>query len=505
MFKDVKLFVVNKDLNKTQSKIVLKRFKEHGGHIVKSKSDATHILVKVPTDKNHIDPNWISDSIINGKLIHIQNTTKPIPSSSNQEPIHIESSDTDLDGVQSISSDTDSDIFNPNEDFYSINKVDKKRKLESDPKNVKNIESDPNYVQNIESDPRSKIIKRRKNDFSVAKFIEQFAESKPTSNEEMEKPKHNQIILMELDRLLKRYTAEGDQWRVKAYKTAINIIRSLPNQIKSGAEAYKIKGIGKKIAEKIQEILDTGTLRKNQNEPESVPVLIEFTKIYGVGPAQAQAWYREGMRTIDDIKHRNDLTHAQTLGLEYFDDLNCRIPREEVGEIGKLVDQMIKEKYPSVTTIIGGSYRRGKKDCGDIDILMYSTKPKSENVLKHIIEYLEHKGLITHVLVSSDSILRGICCLNNGKQRRIDLLWIKKEELGAALIYFTGNDIFNRKLRFLAKKKGLSLNHHGLYKDVVRIKGKKSIKGERIAGESEEEIFQILGVPYKPPTERNLE
>ncbi|KAJ3000408.1 hypothetical protein HDV02_005768 [Globomyces sp. JEL0801] len=449
MFKDVKLFVVNKDLNKTQSKIVLKRFMR---------------IIKILDSKN-----------TNGKLIHIQNTTKPIPSSSNQEPIHIESSDTDLDGVQSISSDTDSDIFNPNEDFYSINKVDKKRKLESDPKNVKNIESDP----------RSKIIKRRKNDFSVTKFIEQFAESKPTSNEEMEKPKHNQIILMELDRLLKRYTAEGDQWRVKAYKTAINIIRSLPNQIKSGAEAYKIKGIGKKIAEK--EILDTGTLRKNQNEPESVPVLIEFTKIYGVGPAQAQAWYREGMRTIDDIKHRKDLTHAQTLGLEYFDNSKGRSGRDWKAVIRSFnqfsVDQMIKEKYPSVTTIIGGSYRR-----------VYSTKPKSENVLKHIIEYLEHKGLITHVLVSSDSILRGICCLNNGKQRRIDLLWIKKEELGAALIYFTGNDIFNRKLRFLAKKKGLSLNHHGLYKDVVRIKGKKSIKGERIAGESEEEIFQILGI-----------
>lgn len=78
------------------------------------------------------------------------------------------------------------------------------------------------------------------------------------------------------------------------------------------------------------------------------------------------------------------------------------------------------------------------------------------------------------------------------------------KERGAALIYFTGNDIFNRSLRLLASKKGMGLNQRGLFKDTLRGSGRvKLTRGLCIASESEREIFEILGVPWRPPELRN--
>jgi DNA polymerase IV len=87
--------------------------------------------------------------------------------------------------------------------------------------------------------------------------------------------------------------------------------------------------------------------------------------------------------------------------------------------------------------------------------------------------------------------------------RRIDFLYVPSEELGAALIYFTGNDIFNRSLRLLASKRGLRLNQRGLYSDVLRGKGRvKLTEGTLLEGKSERRIFEILGVPWRPPEHR---
>jgi DNA polymerase IV len=76
--------------------------------------------------------------------------------------------------------------------------------------------------------------------------------------------------------------------------------------------------------------------------------------------------------------------------------------------------------------------------------------------------------------------------------------------MGAALLYFTGNDIFNRSIRLLARKKGMRLNQHGLFKNVMR--GKAMVKmneGELVESKSEKKIFECLGVPWRPPEHRN--
>lgn len=72
------------------------------------------------------------------------------------------------------------------------------------------------------------------------------------------------------------------------------------------------------------------------------------------------------------------------------------------------------------------------------------------------------------------------------------------------MIYFTGNDIFNRSLRLLASTtKNMRLNQRGLYKDVIRgSKRERLTEGELVEGKSEKRIFEILGVQWREPHER---
>lgn len=88
--------------------------------------------------------------------------------------------------------------------------------------------------------------------------------------------------------------------------------------------------------------------------------------------------------------------------------------------------------------------------------------------------------------------------------RNIILTYHRPEtEYGAALIYFTGNDIFNRSIRLLASKKNMRLNQRGLYKDVMRgYKRERLTEGELVEGKSEKKIFEILGVQWREPHER---
>lgn len=79
-------------------------------------------------------------------------------------------------------------------------------------------------------------------------------------------------------------------------------------------------------------------------------------------------------------------------------------------------------------------------------------------------------------------------------------------EFGAALIYFTGDDIFNRSIRLLASKKHMRLNQRGLYKDVMRGPGRMKVsEGTLVEGADEKKIFAALGVPWRPPEQRIMQ
>ncbi|KAF5017787.1 hypothetical protein F66182_10259 [Fusarium sp. NRRL 66182] len=320
------------------------------------------------------------------------------------------------------------------------------------------------------------------------------------------------------------YNRVNDHWRTTAYRRAISTLKRQETKVTTAEEAQRLPSVGSRLAQKIEEIVTTDRLQRleyAQKEPMDEALQL-FLGIYGVGSSQAQQWLAQGFRTLDDLKANAKLTPNQLVGIAHYDDLNTRIPRSEVEALGGFVKRGAQRVDPGVELIIGGSYRRGAESSGDIDLII--TKPNTVSsadlrpFLDSLVQRLEAEGFLVARLASSRSVSDGSkwhgCCvlpkvsgLNDDNYRpvwrRIDFLLVPESQMGAALIYFTGNDIFNRSLRLLASKKGMRLNQRGLYKDVMR--GPQRVKiteGELVEGRDERRIFDILGVKWREPRDR---
>ncbi|KAG7292601.1 hypothetical protein NEMBOFW57_002636 [Staphylotrichum longicolle] len=326
------------------------------------------------------------------------------------------------------------------------------------------------------------------------------------------------------------YTRVNDHWRTMAYRKAITTLRRQTVKITTEDEAYRLPNIGRRLASKIEEIACTNKLQRLEyasGEPLD-QALETFLKIYDVGTGRANKWIAQGFRTLEDLLQKADLTTNQRIGIERYDDLNTRIPRDEITALFTYVKREAAQLDPNVELLVGGSYRRGSESSGDIDIIVTKkgTNSSAELVpfLEELVATLTNKGFLVAVLAAlhahrpgkdgPGSKWHGCCVLPaedhsfGGKAapqiwRRIDFLLVPESEYGAALIYFTGNDIFNRSMRLLASKKGMRLNQRGLYKEVMRGKNRiKVTEGELLEGGDEKRIFELLGVKWREPSER---
>ncbi|NXU81126.1 DPOLL polymerase, partial [Oreotrochilus melanogaster] len=207
------------------------------------------------------------------------------------------------------------------------------------------------------------------------------------------KENHNQAITEKLEVLAKAYSVQGDKWRALGYSKAINALKSYHKPVTSYQEACKIPGIGKRMAEKILEILESGHLRKLDHISESVPVLELFSNIWGAGVKTAQMWYYQGFRTLDDIRTKATLTSQQAVGLKHYTDFLERMPREEAAEIEQTVRQAALALKPGLLCVACGSYRRGKSSCGDVDVLVTHPDGQSHHgVFSKLLDSLHRSG-----------------------------------------------------------------------------------------------------------------
>ncbi|CAL1614929.1 unnamed protein product [Knipowitschia caucasica] len=304
--------------------------------------------------------------------------------------------------------------------------------------------------------------------------------------------------------------------KYNAYRKAASTISKYPNKIKNGEEAKKLDGVGAKIAEKIDEFLQTGKLRKlekirNDDTSSSINFL---TRVTGIGPAAARKFYDEGVKTLEDLKKiEHKLNHHQQIGLRYFEEFEKRIPRAEMekmetlilGELGK-----ISEEY--IGTICG-SYRRGAASSGDIDILLthpdYTSETEKQPKLLHaVVEHLESIGFVTDTLSKGDTKFMGVCQLQKGDNdeeeeeeylhRRIDIRLIPKDQYYCGVLYFTGSDIFNKNMRTHALEKGFTLNEY-----TIRPLGVTGVAGEPLMVDSERDIFEYIHYKYREPKDRS--
>lgn len=312
------------------------------------------------------------------------------------------------------------------------------------------------------------------------------------------KPPYNDSFIGLLGDLEKLMIRKGEPMRARAYQKAQQSLILYDAPIYDITQISDLKGIGKTIMAKFQEYLDTGKLRAIEKEREN-PMLL-FTNIYGVGPKKAEALIKKGIKTIAQLReNQEELNDKQKLGLQYYEDIEQRIPRSEIDDYAKLLKTIFGElDFPNASMEIVGSYRRGAKNSGDIDVIM-TDKEDNPKLLERFVASLVDKGILLHKLTDGKTKVLAIAQLPGKKvARRVDLLYTPPKEYAFAILYFTGSKIFNTVMRQRALNMGYTLNEHGINE---MVSGKKGAKVDQVFPD-EKSIFDFLNMEYKNPEER---
>ena len=312
---------------------------------------------------------------------------------------------------------------------------------------------------------------------------------------------YNEEFINLLDKLGGIMMKHGEPFRAKAYQKAQESIISYPNKITSVSQLEGLAGIGTTIMEKFEEYLKTGTLRIIEHEKTN-PINI-LTDVYGIGPKKAEELIKVGVKTIADLRARQDelLNDIQKIGLRFYEDILERIPRQEIEEYKELFISVAKSIAKGVTKSdtfeIVGSYRRGAQNSGDIDVIITG---ETGLLYKDLIDELIKRKIIFHVLSRGPVKTLVIAKLpNKTVVRRIDFLYTPPNEYAFALLYFTGSKIFNTVMRQKALDQGYTLNEHGI-SHLTADKKKGDLVAEPFP--NEKAIFDFLGMPYRTPLER---
>ncbi len=292
---------------------------------------------------------------------------------------------------------------------------------------------------------------------------------------------------------------EGVAFKPRAYEKAARAIDALTEPLselyaRGGLAALEaIPGVGRSLAEKIVEFLQSGRISYYEELKQKYPVdLSSLMEIEGVGPKMIRALYEElGVKTLDDLEQaarQGRIRHLPRFGekmerkiLKGIEFRRRHGSRFLLGEALPLVEDLCRRlaALADVEIIeIAGSIRRRKETVGDADVLVVSRRPGP------VMDFFVAQPEVHHVHARGET--KSSVKLKNGMD--VDLRIVERESLGAALQYFTGSKDHNIALRRIAEKKGWKLNEYGLFK------GEK-----RLAGRTEEEVYEALGLSYIPP------
>jgi DNA polymerase (family 10) len=287
-------------------------------------------------------------------------------------------------------------------------------------------------------------------------------------------------------------------YRVLAYRRAADAIQELGRDLhdvwKQG-ELQEIPGVGKAIAEKIDELLRTGKLEYYEKLISEVPLgLIEVLAVGGVGPKKAARFWKElNITSIDELEkaaREGRLRQLSGLGekseariLENIQALRerqtGRMLLGKASEISELLLDRLRALPGIRRAEAAGSLRRFRETVGDLDLIVAAENPGS--VLEAFIAFPE----VGRILGQGET--KASVELHDGTRAQV---WVHPpDHFGSAWQYATGSQAHNVRLRELALKKGLSLSEHGF---------KKDDDGD-IACSTEEELYATLELPWIPP------
>ena len=307
-------------------------------------------------------------------------------------------------------------------------------------------------------------------------------------------PVQNAEVAAMFDQAAELLEIEGEnQFRVRAYRRAARVIEGLPQSVKSllsaGRDLSELPGIGKDLAGKIAEIVQTGHFALLDSLKRKLPgQLGEIAALPGLGPKRVKLIHDKlKVSTLDDL--RRVVKTGRLHGLRGFGPiiekkLSAALEKPTTEKRFKLsvaeaeAEALVGFLRDGGRVVVAGSYRRRRDTVGDLDVVV--TAEDGATVGHRLVSYENVADVLAHGPTRTTVVLR------SGLQ--VDVRAVPEESYGAALLYFTGSQAHNIRLRAIAAHRGWKLNEYGLFS------GRR-----RIAGLTEEDIYKKLGLAFIPP------
>jgi DNA polymerase (family X) len=293
--------------------------------------------------------------------------------------------------------------------------------------------------------------------------------------------------------------------RVLSYRRASETIRTLARDLRAISAEDGLTGlqyVGKTIAAKIDEMLETGELDFYNRLKEEIPEgLVDIMHINGVGPKKAKLfWEKLDITTVETLQkaaEEGKLADLSGMGkksqqkiLDGIEALSRQTGRTSIGDAlpaAQAILDMLMELPEAIEGEIAGSIRRGRETIGDVDLLIASDN--AEPIMDTFVNMENVARILGHgPTKSSVELLSGL---------QVDVRILEKARWGTALNYFTGSQAHNVRMRQIALDQGLSLNEWAL----SPIDEDKNIieDAEKIYCDTEEKIYETLGLQYVQP------
>lgn len=318
---------------------------------------------------------------------------------------------------------------------------------------------------------------------------------------------NNQAIAAVLEQIADLLEFQNSNpFRVRAYRGAARRIQDFPEPLSvivadGERNLTDLDGIGKEMAAKIVELLQTGKLSLLEELREQVPdEVFALLRIPGLGPKKAAVLYKElGIASLEMLRAACEAQQVRTLrgfgakteetilaGIPLAEQAGKRIYWAEANNIARQLLEHIRGEKSIRQIEFAGSYRRGRETVGDLDLLVDASP--TGPVMDRLAEF----DGVTDILARGGTKMS--VRLESGLQ--IDLRVVPTESFGAALQYFTGSKDHNVVLRGMAKDRGLKINEYGVYRVD---KDRPDVDGESLAGRTEEDVYAVLELPCFPP------
>jgi DNA polymerase (family 10) len=296
-----------------------------------------------------------------------------------------------------------------------------------------------------------------------------------------------------------------DSFRIRSYRRAAEALESLPQQVadlvSDPKKLLEIPGIGKGMCANLQEMFRDGKLSLHTELLEKYrPSMLELLKIQGLGPKTiALLWSAHqvcDLEGVEKLAREGKIRELPRMGekqeqkilksIEGYRRIAGRFTLDDADVLAQKLAAHIAG-MPGVERVTpAGSLRRGRETVGDLDVLVTGKLSQRVELREAVIDKILAFPGILEVLVRGENKVS--FKMRSGMQ--VDVRLLPPESFGAAMQYFTGSKNHNVSLRQRALKMGYTLSEYGL---------DRLSDGARVAGKTEEEIYETLGLDYIPP------